>query len=95
MALDVAEGGDQGTEEEQHEYYSDDDSADFEQSSDDFSTVPRAFENVVPRSLKRTYGVFPDDVLPQRRSKSKLDEHLEFLRELIPNNQRVGLVPNI
>lgn len=62
---------------------------------EDFSSVPRAFERVVPRNLKRTYGVLVDSssVLPERRLRTRVDEQLEFLRAILPNSCTVSTKP--
>jgi hypothetical protein len=57
------------------------------ESDEEYAYTPRAFERTLPRSSKRTYGVFVDSagVVPERRKRSRIDEQLELLRAAIPN----------
>lgn len=70
------------------EYYSDLAESD---GDHEFASMPQAFEQVVPRRLKRTYGVLVDGVVPDRRLKSRIDEQLEVLRSMLPNNCTVSM----
>lgn len=78
MAL--GDGAEQFTRETDAENFSDVDSSDSENED-----ILKAFEPVVPRSGKRTYGVLVDDLMAERRQKNaKLDEQLVFLRSILP-----------
>jgi hypothetical protein len=63
-----------------------------ESDQEDFASVPRAFEQVVPRNLKRTYGVLVDSssLVPERRLRTRVDEQLELLRAILPNSCTVS-----
>lgn len=79
----------QETEEDNN--FSDDLSDSGDDSDVEFAAVPKAFEPVVPRNLKRTYGIIVDDLRSERRIKTaKLDEQLQYLRHIIPDTHRVG-----
>lgn len=74
------EGAEQFTRDSDEENFSDVDSSDSENED-----ILKAFEPVVPRSGKRTYGVLVDDLMAERRHKNaKLDEQLVFLRSILP-----------
>ncbi|KAG0577485.1 hypothetical protein KC19_5G159800 [Ceratodon purpureus] len=76
----AGEGAEQFTHETDEDNFSDVDSSDSENEE-----VPKAFEPVVPRSGKRTYGVLVEDLIAERRLKNaKLDEQLAFLRTILP-----------
>lgn len=76
----TGEGPEQLTQGTDEENFSDVDTTDSENEE-----VPKAFEPVVPRSGKRTYGVLVEDLLAERRLKNaKLDEQLAFLRSILP-----------
>ncbi|XP_024399433.1 transcription factor ICE1 isoform X1 [Physcomitrium patens] len=77
------EGADHYMQETGEQYFSEVDSSDSENEE-----VPMAFATPVPRGLgKRTYGVFVDDVLAERRLKNaKLDEQLASLRSILPGS---------
>ena len=56
------------------------------ENDEEYAFTPRAFELTVPRSSKRTYGVFVEsDAIPERGKRSRIDEQLELLRVAIPN----------
>jgi hypothetical protein len=79
----------QETEEDNN--FSDDLSDSGDDSDVEFAAVPKAFETVAPRNLKRTYGIIVDDLRSERRIKTaKLDEQLQYLRHIIPDTYRVG-----
>ena len=88
----AGEGAEQFTQEAHEENFSDVESTDSENDE-----VPKAFEPVVPRSGKRTYGVLVEDLISERRLKNaKLDEQLAFLRSILPGtHEGVCLVPEI
>lgn len=61
------------------------DFSDVDSSDSENEDILKAFEPVVPRSGKRTYGVLVDGMLSERRHKNaKLDEQLAFLRSILP-----------
>lgn len=63
------------------------DLTDTENDEELYAFTPRAFERTVPRSSKRTYGLFLDsDAVPERRLRSKINEQLELLRAVLPNS---------
>ncbi|KAG0565060.1 hypothetical protein KC19_8G160400 [Ceratodon purpureus] len=63
------------------------DLTDTESDVEEYEFTPRAFEQTVPRSSKRTYGVFVDSdaVGMERRKRSRIDEQIQLLRAAIPN----------
>lgn len=88
----TGEGPEQLTQGTDEENFSDVDTTDSENEE-----VPKAFEPVVPRSGKRTYGVLVEDLLAERRLKNaKLDEQLAFLRSILPGtHEGVRLAPGL
>lgn len=67
------------------------DLTDTENDEELYAFTPRAFERTVPRSSKRTYGLFLDsDAVPERRLRSKINEQLELLRAVLPNSCTVS-----
>lgn len=66
------------------------------ESDEECAVTPRGVERVGPRCSKRTYGVFvADDVVPERRVRSRLDEQIELLRAIIPNSRSVSTLDSL
>ncbi|XP_024360345.1 transcription factor SCREAM2 [Physcomitrium patens] len=66
--------------------YADHDLTDIE-NDEDYAYTPTAFQPVLPRSCKRTYGVFlGSEVVLERKLRSRMHGQLEQLRAVIPNS---------
>lgn len=70
--------------------YADHDLTDIE-NDEDYAYTPTAFQPVLPRSCKRTYGVFlGSEVVLERKLRSRMHGQLEQLRAVIPNSFTVS-----
>lgn len=57
------------------------------ESNDHYTFTPRAFEHIVPRSSKRTYGVFfASEAVLEQKKRSRINEQFELLRAAIPSS---------
>lgn len=63
------------------------------ESNDHYTFTPRAFEHIVPRSSKRTYGVFfASEAVLEQKKRSRINEQFELLRAAIPSSCTVSLL---
>ncbi|XP_024356358.1 transcription factor SCREAM2 [Physcomitrium patens] len=57
------------------------------ENDEEYACTPRGFQPILPRSCKRTYGVFLEsEVVPERRLRGRIHEQLELLGAVIPSS---------